>query len=85
MSELVLELLRWGSHVTLTDATLILLLADRIHGTDSAIRAAAKRCAKQLPRSQRELIYKVVDSPSPSKLLAHLCATLDEVEELSAD
>lgn len=58
--------------MTLSDVTLILLLADRIHGTDSAIRAAAKRCVKKLPRSKRELIYKVIDSPSPSVLLAQL-------------
>jgi hypothetical protein len=63
--------------VTLSDATLILLLADRIHGTDEAIRSAAKRCVKKLPRSKRELIDKVVDSSAPRELVAHLCATLD--------
>ncbi|KPX04987.1 hypothetical protein [Pseudomonas syringae] len=63
--------------MTLSDATLILLLADRIHGTDEAIREAAKRCVKKLPRSKRDLIYKVVDSSAPRELIAHLCATLD--------
>lgn len=63
--------------MTLADATLIMLLADRIHGTDEAIRTAAKRCVKKLPRSKRELIYKVVDSSAPLELVAHLCATLD--------
>lgn len=63
--------------MTLSDATLILLLADRIHGTDETMRAAAKRCVKKLPRSKRELIYKVVDSSAHRELGAHLCATLD--------
>ena len=70
--------------MTLSDATLILLLADRIHGTDSAIRSAAKRCLKQLPRSKRDLIYQVIDSRSPRLLLAQLCAYLDEPDEISA-
>lgn len=32
-----------GVDMNLTDATLVLLLAARIHGTDAAIRASAKR------------------------------------------
>lgn len=35
--------------MTLTDAVLILLLAARIHGTDDAVRACAKRCVKNYP------------------------------------
>ena len=40
--------------MTLTDAVIALLLTVRIHGTDEAVRATAKRCAKQLPRSKRD-------------------------------
>lgn len=63
--------------MTLTDATLALLLAARIHGTDSAVRATAKRCVKLLPRSKRNLIYKVVDSRSPLELVGFLASGLD--------
>jgi hypothetical protein len=51
--------------MNLTDATLVLLLAARIHGTDEAVRASAKSVVKKLPRSKRDLIYKVIDSRSP--------------------
>lgn len=64
--------------MNLTDATLILLLAARIHGTDEAIRASAKSVVKKLPRSQRDLIYKVIDAKSPLDLLAALVDNLDE-------
>ena len=52
--------------MNLTDATLVLLLAARIHGTDEAVRASAKSVVKKLPRSKRDLIYKVIDSRSRS-------------------
>jgi len=42
-----------GLAMNLTDATLILLLAARIHGTDEAVRASAKSVVKKLPRSKR--------------------------------
>ncbi|MNF73576.1 hypothetical protein D3C85_1391250 [compost metagenome] len=63
--------------MTLTDATLALLLAARIHGTDAAVRATAKRCVKLLPRSKRDLIYKVVDSRSPLELVSFLARGLE--------
>ncbi|WP_458368172.1 DUF7740 domain-containing protein [Pseudomonas helleri] len=43
---------------TLTDAYLVLLLAATIHGTDAAVRDTAKRCAKTLPRSKRDVMYR---------------------------
>ncbi|POF42338.1 hypothetical protein B0D71_13005 [Pseudomonas laurylsulfativorans] len=64
--------------MTLTDAVLIVLLVDRIHGTDVAIRSAAKRCAKQLPRSQRDILFKIGNSPAPWQLVGHLCQYLAE-------
>ncbi|WP_395503118.1 DUF7740 domain-containing protein [Ectopseudomonas mendocina] len=63
--------------MTLTDAVLAILLAARIHGTDDAIRATAKRCAKLLPRSKRDLIYKIVDSPTPHVFVIYIAQNLD--------
>lgn len=63
--------------MTLSDATLALLLAAHIHGTDAAVRATAKRCVKKLPRSKRDLIYKVVDSRSPFELVGFLVHSLE--------
>lgn len=51
----------------LTDATLMLLLAARIHGTDEAVRASAKTVIKKLPRSKR-------DSTSSSRACSKLQA-----------
>lgn len=63
--------------MNLTDATLILLLAERIHGTDEGVRTAAKSVVKKLPRSKRDLIYNVIDSPSPLELVRHIAQNLD--------
>ncbi|MGX1174380.1 DUF7740 domain-containing protein [Pseudomonas sp. R151218B TE3479] len=62
--------------MNLTDATLVLLLAARIHGTDEAVRASAKSVLKKLPRSKRDLIYKVI--LSAAAILANL-ATLAQM------
>lgn len=62
---------------TLTDAYLVLLLAATIHGTDAAVRDTAKRCAKTLPRSKRDVMYQIVDSKEPLKLVFHIAANLD--------
>lgn len=64
--------------MTLSDAVLVVLLADRIHGTDAAIQAAAKRCAKKLPRSQRDILFKIGNSASPRQLVARLCQHLSD-------
>ncbi len=66
-----------GLVMNLTDATLVLLLAARIHGTDEAVRASAKSVVKKLPRSKRDLIYKVIDSRSPLELVGFLAQNLD--------
>jgi len=63
--------------MTLTDAAIALLLTVRIHGTDEAIRATAKRCAKLLPRSKRDLMYKIVDSRSPHAFVVFMAQSLD--------
>jgi hypothetical protein len=63
--------------MNLTDATLILLLAERIHGTDEGVREAAKSVVKKLPRSKRDLIYNVINSPSPLELVRHVAQNLD--------
>ncbi len=63
--------------MTLTDAVLAILLAARIHGTDDAIRATAKRCAKLLPRSKRDLVYKIMDSSTPHVFVIYIVQNLD--------
>ncbi|MNJ40317.1 hypothetical protein D3C77_352090 [compost metagenome] len=64
--------------MTLTDAILVLLLAERIHGTDEAIRRSAKSVAKKLPRSKRDIIYDIAGSKRPSELIRHIAQGLDE-------
>ncbi|NMX83584.1 hypothetical protein HBO10_29175 [Pseudomonas sp. WS 5503] len=64
--------------MNLTDATLVLLLAARIHGTDEAIRASAKNVVKKLPGGKRDLIYKVIDSRTPLDLVNYLSQHLDD-------
>ena len=64
--------------MNLTDATLVLLLAARIHGTDEAIRASAKSVVKKLPRGKRDLIYKVIDSRTPLDVVNYLSQHLDD-------
>lgn len=64
--------------MTLEDALLILLLVDRIHATNESIRAAAKRCAKKLPRRHRDVMFKVGTSADPRQLLVQLCQHLDD-------
>jgi hypothetical protein len=63
--------------LNLQDATLALFLAARIHGTDNAIKETAKRCAKRLPRSKRDLMFAIVDSSEPLKLVNYLTEHLD--------
>lgn len=67
-----------GLAMNLTDATLVLLLAARIHGTDEAVRASAKSVVKKMPRGKRDLIYKVIESQSPLALVEFLAEHLDD-------
>ncbi|WP_057396062.1 hypothetical protein [Pseudomonas fluorescens] len=64
--------------MNLTDATLVLFLAARIHGTDEAVRASAKSVVKKLPRSKRDLIYQVIDAQNPLALVGFLAEHLDD-------
>lgn len=59
----------------LTDATLAVLLAARIHGMDEAVRRTAERCVKLLPNHQRSLMLQIVASRKPLELIAHLAET----------
>lgn len=63
--------------MNLQDAALALFLAARIHGSNSAIKATAKRCAKRLPRSKRDLMFAIVDSTEPLRLVNYLAEHLD--------
>lgn len=62
----------------LTDATLVLLLAARIHGTDEGVRAAARSVVKRLPRSKRDIIYTVINSKRPLQLAELIAQNLDD-------
>lgn len=64
--------------MNLTDATIVLLLAARIHGTDEAVRASAKSVVKKLPRGKGDLIYKVIEAQSPLMLVEFLAEHLDD-------
>ncbi|XYV22448.1 hypothetical protein ACKI1H_17240 [Pseudomonas sp. YH-1] len=63
--------------MNLQDAILALLLAAKIHGTDSALRVTAKRCAKQLPRSKRDILHNIATSREPLKMVHHIASNLD--------
>lgn len=56
---------------------LALLLTARIHGTDEAIRATARRCVKQLPKRQRDLVLNVIQSRQPLQLVRSIARKLD--------
>lgn len=64
--------------MTLTDAIIVLLLADKIHGTDAAIRKSAKNVAKKLPRSKRGVMYDIAESKNPRDLMRHIALGLDD-------
>lgn len=49
----------------ITDAIIVLLLAEKIHDTDETLRKSAKNMAKRLPRSKRSIMYGIADSKSP--------------------
>lgn len=62
--------------MTLLDTALALLLAARIHRSDAAVRATARRCVKRLPRSKRDVIFQVIDSHSPLVLVELMAGQL---------
>lgn len=63
--------------VTLTDATIALLLAAKIHGTNAAVQATAKRCSQRLPRSKRDLMFTVMSTRNPMKMIQHIAQHLE--------
>lgn len=69
--------LQQGKIMTLSDAILILLLAERIHGTDVAVRKAAKNVVKKLPRAKRDVIWDIIDSKRPREVAQYIAANLD--------
>jgi hypothetical protein len=52
------------------DATICLLLAAKIHGTDQALRDTAKSLSKKIPRSARGLMFDFMNSKKPMVLLS---------------
>lgn len=58
--------------MTLTAATIVLLLAEKIHGTAQAIRKSAKNMTERLPRSKRDLMYGIAEGKNPRDLMRHM-------------
>ncbi|MDR6675841.1 DUF7740 domain-containing protein [Pseudomonas oryzihabitans] len=61
----------------LSYCTLALLLTARIHGTDEAVRATARRCVKQLPKRQRDLLLDVIQSRQPLQMVRSIARKLE--------
>lgn len=64
--------------MTLTDAIIVLLLAEKIHGTEEAIRKSAKNMANKLPRSKRGIMFDIADSKNPRDLMRHIALGLGD-------
>ncbi|MEZ1841130.1 hypothetical protein QVM62_25100 [Pseudomonas putida] len=64
--------------MTPTDAIIVLLLADKIHGTDEGVRRSAKNMAKKLPRSKRGIMFDIAESKNPRDLMRHIALGLDD-------
>ena len=58
---------------SMMDAILIMLLAYRIHGTDSAIRAAAHNVRDKVAPMCRPTINLVIRCSSPTKWAENIC------------
>lgn len=55
--------------MNIVDAVIAIGFADKLFGTDKAVRAAAKRAAARLKGTERKLIKNIVDSPTPRETL----------------
>lgn len=64
--------------MTLIDAIIVLLLAEKIHGTEVAIRTSAKSMAKKLLRSKRGIMFDIAESKNPSDWMRHIALGLDD-------
>lgn len=68
--------------MNMIDATICLLLAAKIHGTDQALRDTAKSLVKKLPRSSRGMMFAIINSKKPMVLLSRVVEDVP-VPELS--
>ena len=68
--------------MNMIDATICLLLAAKIHGTDQALRDTARSLVKKLPRSSRGMMFAVINSKKPMVLLSRVVEDVS-VPELS--
>ena len=50
------------------DVSLIITLAARIHGTDTAVRATAKRLLPKIPQADRHGIRRIVTTKYPLRV-----------------
>lgn len=71
----------WGlikKDMNVDDALLVLLLAEKIHGTDEGVRRAAKNILKKLPRGRRNVIYELIASKSPLGVVRYIAKNIDD-------
>jgi len=68
--------------MNMIDATICLLLAAKIHGTDQALRDTAKSLIKKLPRGSRGMMFAIINSKKPMVLLSRVVEDVS-VPELS--
>ncbi|TFF51229.1 hypothetical protein C5609_14910 [Pseudomonas putida] len=64
--------------MSVDDALLLLLLAEKIHGTDASKRHVAKNIVKKVPRGRRDVLYKLIDSKSPLGQVRYIAMNIDE-------
>jgi hypothetical protein len=62
------------------DAVLMLALAARIHGTDAAVRATAKRILPKIPQADRHGIRRFLTTKYPLRVAELLldCLVIDD-------
>lgn len=69
--------------MNMIDATICLLMAAKIHGTDQALRVTAKSLIKKLPRSARGMMFAIINSKTPMILLSRVVEDIP-IPELSS-
>jgi len=63
--------------LTLFDVILCMTLAQRIHGTDAAIKAVAHRCRDRVQASLRPQVTRLMKAPDVSTVLAEILKEID--------
>lgn len=62
--------------MNIVDAVIAIGFADKLFGTDKAVKAAAKRAAARMKGTDRKLVMSIVNSPTPRETMWHLIETV---------